>query len=495
MEYSLPNVGALSGVMRSLRMRLTLSYALLFALLLVSIGFIFRQAITVIMRQQNERVLDGEWAAARGFLRSENGRLVWAYNPESPEEVAAVERIRRFMLLTDDQGTPLEVSKEFTALERENREEIKGVLRTGRGITVLRATEGQEPYLIRMGLLHLQGGTVFMALGLPAGEMQTLPGRLISVYFSMVPVMLLAVSILGWFAAGRAMHPLLEVVEATSAVSAGNLSLRIRPLGSGDELDTLIATFNRMMERLEQSFERVRQFSIDASHELRTPLTAVRGQLEVALMTARTKEQYREAIESALQDVERLSQIVKSLLLLAQAESGQVPLTKERQDLTPIVAELVTQFLVAGEEKQIRIVPELADRCPGEVDRLQFERLIYNLLSNALKFTQPGGEIHVSLARVSDHIRLVISDNGPGIPAAHLPHIFERFYRVREQDNGDARGAGLGLSFVAWIVQAHGGKVEVSSSEEHGTTFEVNLPAGGPEEVAEHEETAAGLES
>jgi len=305
----------------------------------------------------------------------------------------------------------------------------------------------------------------------------------------------LAVSILGWFAAGRAMHPLLEVVEATSAVSAGNLSLRIRPLGSGDELDTLIATFNRMMERLEQSFERVRQFSIDASHELRTPLTAVRGQLEVALMTARTKEQYREAIESALQDVERLSQIVKSLLLLAQAESGQVPLTKERQDLTPIVAELVTQFLVAGEEKQIRIVPELADRCPGEVDRLQFERLIYNLLSNALKFTQPGGEIHVSLARVSDHIRLVISDNGPGIPAAHLPHIFERFYRVREQDNGDARGAGLGLSFVAWIVQAHGGKVEVSSSEEHGTTFEVNLPAGGPEEVAEHEETAAGLES
>ena len=234
-----------------------------------------------------------------------------------------------------------------------------------------------------------------------------------------------------------------------------------------------------MIGRLENSFTQIRQFSIDVSHELRTPITIIRGQFEVALFTAQTSEQYRDAIVSSLQDIERLSQIVRALLLLSQAETGQVVLQKSPLDLPAVVRDITEQFEIPAEGAQVHLSASVADEpLTIEADRVQIERMLSNLLSNAMKFTPQGGEVCVKLSKRDNQAELVVEDTGVGIPADHLPHIFDRFYRVGSPSASASpeKGLGLGLSFVAWIAKAHDGSVNVESEPGKGTRFIVRLP-------------------
>jgi heavy metal sensor kinase len=464
--------------MRNLRIRLTLSYVLIFALVLITTGILFRQVLIVILYQQTERVLMEEWGALKGFLHLRQGEFVWAFDPADAEESFAVERLRRVLMLANKNGELLEISNGYGALGAESKETIQKTFQTQQIRTVTRYDSKGNAYLVRIGVFHDQGAELFLALGIPAQEMQRVPDRLVGVYFLTLPVILIALGILGWFASGRGLQPLRQLAAVTRSISEGNLGLRIPQPGSGDEVDTLIGTFNTMMDRLEWNFQQIRQFSIDASHELRTPITVIRGQLEVALLTAETKEQYRDAIVAALHDVERLGQIVKSLLLLAQAESGQLKLQKCWLDLVPRVLEDVNQFRMAAGEKGIEVHVKLPQECEAEVDPVQFQRLLSNLMSNAIKFTQVGGTINLSLSRSGSEVMLTVSDNGPGIATQHLPRIFDHFYQVRQGDRAIDKGIGLGLAFVAWIVKAHGGQVSVVSQEGLGTTFTVRLPIG-----------------
>lgn len=472
-----------------LRTRLTLSYLLLFAVVMASVGLTFHQALVVVFHQQAERLLDGEWNALKGFLRARDTELVWAYDPEHPEEAFTVDRLRRIFLLTDAQGDVLEMSNGYAAIGREAPETVRRVLQSGRQWTVKRSGSRGESYMVRMGPYGAGNRTYFVAIGLPISETERVPARMLAVYAIAAPVMLLAIAVLGWYAAGRALSPLMRVAEAARTVSGGNLSLRILPLGTRDELDELIATFNSMMERLEANFEQMRRFSIDASHELRTPLTAIRGQLEVALLTAKTTEDFRRSISTALEDVERLGRIVQSLLQLAQAETGQIRLNRQPEMLAEVAARLLAQFRPLAEKKRIELHLDAPDACLASVDRLQMERLIGNLLSNAIQYTQEGGRVEVRLRQEGDQAVLEVADNGPGIAEQHLPHIFEKFYRVREGERTAGRGVGLGLAFVQWIARAHGGTVTVHSRVGEGTTFEVRIPSGA--EPAPVEDAAA----
>ncbi len=472
-------------------MRLAATYVILFALALLGLGFVFHRSVTGILNQQNERILDEEWRAMKAYLRFQRGELMWTYDPEDADEAYAVDRLRRVILLTDENGNVLELSNGYSALGGESMPQIRTVLRTHEPVSVIRHDARGDAYLVRMGVMRDQDRGFFVAIGLPIAETQRIPDRLLSGYLLSVPVMLLVIVVAGWYMAGRALRPLHQVAETARAVAGGNLSLRIPTRGSGDELDVLISAFNRMLERLELNFQQIRQFSVDASHELRTPITIIRGQLEVALYTAETTEQFREAIMTALLDVERMGQIVKSLLLLEQAESGQVVLRKSPLDITAASEELVSQFLVAYDEKDIALTVVADGPCWVEADRVQFDRLLSNLLSNALKYTHAGGHVEVILRREEDAVHLTVSDDGQGIPAANLPHIFERFYRVRETTPDADRGIGLGLAFVAWIARAHGGRVEVTSEPGHGSQFLVILPgrpqSGIPGPEPEHD--------
>ncbi|MFN7995709.1 MAG: ATP-binding protein [Bryobacteraceae bacterium] len=490
---------------RSLRFRLTAGYAILFALLLIGIAALFRERLSYSLDSEAHDVLDGEWAAMKGYLRIEkvplrghapsDWRFVWEFDKNDPDEDFIVVRLQRVYLLADSEGRVREVSKLYESLGVESPGEIRTVLQElhnagkGQAIWKTRHSSNGTPYLIRAGVVYAASGDelhhhpFYVAIGRPMDESVKIMHQYTWMYVGLIPFSLLCGCLLGWFLTGRVLMPVTEVAQAAQRISGSNLSLRIPTRGAGDELDYLILTFNRMIERLEASFRQIRQFSTDVSHELRTPITAIRGQLEVALFTAKTPEQYRDATLNSLQDIERLSQIVRALLLLSQAESGQLALQMTRIDLAGVVREIVEQFQIPAEGARVELSADLPAECTAEVDRVQIERMLSNLLSNAMKFTPEGGQVHVGLRSLPEFVQLDVEDTGRGIPPNHIPHIFDRFYRVPGQDThtDPERGLGLGLSFVAWIVKAHGGSIRVNSEVGKGTRFTVTLPLPSPE--------------
>ncbi|HEX4275315.1 MAG TPA: heavy metal sensor histidine kinase [Bryobacteraceae bacterium] len=477
-------------ITRGLRFTLTAVYTLVFTLLLIGVTLLFRQTLKTSLEQQAHDDLEQNWAVVKGYLRipndpgQNNYHAIWNVDNNDPDEVSAVAGVKRTYLITDAAGKVMddEVSSNFESLGMPTPGEVRSVLQANGAVWSNRTDSDGVPYLIRASYVNGEEDTskkFYVAVGTSLAANGKVLNGFTLLGVALVPLVILTGCIMGWIFAGRALTPVLEVARTAERISGSNLSLRIPSRGAKDEIDRLIETFNQMIERIEINFNQVRQFSTDVSHELRTPITVVRGQLEVALFTAKTVEQYRDAIVDSLDDIERLSQIVRALLLLSQAETGQVNLQKQQMDLVEVVEDIVDQFQIPAEGAEVTLrFDKRVSHCAGEFDRVQLDRMLSNLLSNAVKFTPAGGNVTVVLDRRDSLAEIRVEDTGPGIPAEHLPHIFDRFYRVRgpgEQASPE-KGLGLGLSFVAWIVRAHGGTVDAQSKPGKGTTFIVKLP-------------------
>lgn len=477
-----------AGFLRSLRFRLAVSYVAFFAILLAAIGFFFWKHLKEEAELDVKTTVESDWGATVGYVRFDHERPEWVYDSTDPDEAYTVERLRHVYLLTDSSGNVLQSSTIYDSIgvdKPQTREMIQRVLKEPRGEKEysIQKDEDGTPYMIRAGWTQDEHKDKYF---LAIGRSLAIPYRTVDsftrTYLLLAPGMLVLACLFGWWLAGLAIRPVNSVAHAAQNVTGSNLTLQIPLRGAGDELDHLIQSFNQMTERLHQSFEQIRRFSTDVSHELRTPITAIRGQLEVALFTAETPEQYREAIINAMEDIEKLSSIVRALLLLSQAESGQLALQKAPLDLGELTKDLVEQFQIPAEEKDVRLTA-VVEPCPlVEADRTQIERLLSNLLSNAVKYTPKGGSVKVIAgpAREPGWTKLSVEDTGVGIPADSLPHIFDRFYRVRNPQTESIQGLGLGLSFVAWIVEAHGGRIDVASNTGEGTRFTVLLPSLAP---------------
>jgi Signal transduction histidine kinase len=300
-------------ITRGLRFRLTLSYALFFTLLLAGAGMIFLKFLQSSLDSGIRDNLDQEWAAMKGFLRIVKGKPQWFYDPVDDEETFIVTRMKRVYLITNAYGTVLESSDTYQSLGEDTPDEVRAALARKEPTWKNKHTPDGASYLIRSGVVFddKTHDPYFVAIGRSLIQNEGVIHSFTRIYVGLMPILIFSGCLLGWLIAGRALTPVTEVAQAAQRISGSNLSLRIPTRGAGDELDYLIETFNRMIERLETSFNQIRQFSSDVSHELRTPITAIRGQLEVALFTAQDTEQYREAILNSLQDVERLSQIVR----------------------------------------------------------------------------------------------------------------------------------------------------------------------------------------
>jgi heavy metal sensor kinase len=274
---------------------------------------------------------------------------------------------------------------------------------------------------------------------------------------------------------GRALRPVDQIVSAAEAISLKNLRQRLPVSKTGDEFERLSSALNRMIERLDESFQLTTRFAADASHELRTPLTIMRGELESLVKDPALHEDFAERIGSVLEEAERLTRIIEGLLLVSRLETGEAQMHTNKIDLGEMINGIADQMGPLAEDKLLILRREIAYGVLIEGDELRLKQVGVNLLDNAFKYTPEGGQITLKVWAESNRAVLTVSDTGMGISERALPHIFDRFFRAEQARISRASGTGLGLSIVQSIVEAHGGKVLVESREGRGAQFRVEL--------------------
>jgi len=280
----------------------------------------------------------------------------------------------------------------------------------------------------------------------------------------------------GWLLTRRALNPLAKLTGAMEKIHDRNLREQLPRTGNGDELDRLTEVFNAMTVRLDNAFNRIREFTLHASHELKTPLTILCGETETALRSESLTPAERERAVSQLDELRRLARIVDGLTLLAKADAGQVPLALEPVRLDELVRDNLADALILARPRNIRVELENCAKITLRGDRHRLRQLLLNLADNAVKYNQPNGRVTIGLRRVQDQAELTIVNTGAGIPPELLPRVFERFFRGDRAHNSAVDGCGLGLSIAQWIVSAHGGTIKMESDSAKLTTVIVRLP-------------------
>ena len=283
---------------------------------------------------------------------------------------------------------------------------------------------------------------------------------------------ILASTVIALTVTRRSLRPIVEMTRSLQRIGPKHLHERIPPEGWPQELRPLAVAFDAMLDRLEDSFTRLSQFSADLAHELRTPIANIRGEGEVALTRMRTPDEYREVLESNLGECERLSKIVDNLLFLARAEAAEGHLDQTRFKGREAVEKIAAFYEPLAEEHRTSI------NCSGDgdvyADAMLFGRAVSNLVENALRFTPAGGVIQISITADAACSQVSVKDTGCGIAPEHLPRIFDRFYRA--DSSRSVEGSGLGLALVKSIMGLHGGSADVESEVDHGTTVVLTFP-------------------
>lgn len=289
-------------------------------------------------------------------------------------------------------------------------------------------------------------------------------------------VVLSAGALGGWFVTGLFLGPLSRLAGLARGIGPEWLRERLDIPDSSAEVDQVRDAFNGTLARLESSFEHLRRFTADASHELRTPLTTLKTVGEVGLRNGKGVQDYKETIETMLEEVDRLARVSEDLLALARAESGQSQLSRERVDLASIASEVAENLSVLAEDRGQEVETFLEEGAWVRGDRRALRRAVMNLLDNAIKYSPAGSTITVRTAKEGPWTHLSVSDEGPGIATEHQSRIFERFYRIDPSRSRDVPGSGLGLALVKWTAEAHGGRVTFESAPGKGSTFRLVLP-------------------
>jgi heavy metal sensor kinase len=305
-------------------------------------------------------------------------------------------------------------------------------------------------------------------------------GSVIGAFGIAIPLAILLASGGGYFLARRSLSPVVEMSTQAGRIGADNLHERVPVRNAQDELGHLAGSFNNLLDRLDHSFEHQRRFMADASHELRTPVAILCGEADVTLsQPSRSSEDYRASLAILRAEARRLKHIVEDLFTLARADAGQHPLTLSNFYLDELIIECSRSMKTLAAAKQITLTCNASKELPIQADEALLRRMIVNLLDNAIKYTSPSGRVSVSCDAEDLRYVMTVSDTGQGIPLDLQPRIFERFFRadkLRSRSGSDGGGAGLGLSISLWIVQAHGGNLELTRSENDGSTFTVHLP-------------------
>jgi heavy metal sensor kinase len=452
---------------RFLRFRLTILYVALLAIILVGFSAAVYLSLSHILESDGERMVADQARRAAEIARDV---------PEGPALAEQFQRLNVGMVvgLYDASGT---------------------MLLAGRARPIFFSPPADiPPGLPIVETVSMSDGTAWRSLTLAIDDpgrptrlvfvarsdrgTQAALGQLLVVIGVTIPLTLILAVAVGVFFAGRALDPIDRIARTAEQISAEDLSRRLNVADPTDEVGRLAATFDRMLGRLEDAFQRQRDFTAAASHELRTPLALLVTRAGVALERPRSVAEYQAILRNIRDEAKHMGRVVGDLLLLARADAHQVVTVNEALDLAELVRGVVAELHNVAARRDLRLecrVPE------GEVvvegDQTRLVQLVLNLVDNALMYTHPGGAVHVNVAGDDPHWALVsVSDNGVGISREHLPHIFDRFYRVDRGRGRSDGGAGLGLSMCRWVARAHGGDVLVESEPGRGSTFTVRLP-------------------
>ena len=324
---------------------------------------------------------------------------------------------------------------------------------------------GEHRYLVEVGISSagaeatLNDVLIMLAAGLPVAVVIAVAG--------------------GFFLVRRALLPVERIARKAEEITQHNLSDRLPVVHTGDELERLSVSLNHMISRLEDAIQTSKRFVADASHELRTPLTVLRGELESLAQDRELQAPTTENLGSMLEEVTRLSGIVEGLLALSRLDAGEAQAEWVQFDLAELAATTADQMSLLAEDKNITVLCDASPRIAVKGDRARLKQVIVNLLDNAIKYTPHGGTVRLQISHQDGYALLDVADDGIGIPAEALPHVFKRFFRVDDSRSRDARdggGAGLGLSIVQSICTAHGAQVEVTSVLGKGSRFRVRQP-------------------
>ncbi|MBV8061745.1 MAG: HAMP domain-containing protein [Alphaproteobacteria bacterium] len=321
----------------------------------------------------------------------------------------------------------------------------------------------------------VNGVAYMVEVGASTSSIDSILNKLTRTLIYGLPVILMISILGGMFLSRRALKPVEEVRAAAEKITYTNLNQRLPVERTDDALESLTLTLNQMLDRLDHAYQQASRFTADASHELRTPLTILRSELEAWQRPSRAAPTHKQ-IGSLLEEVERLSGIVEALSSIARLDAGEAKMAHDKFDLAQITRACVEQMSLLAEDKHIAISLQASEPVAADGDANRMKQVIVNLIDNAIKYTQDGGEIHIQVAARHGRALLRVKDNGMGIAADALPHIFERFYRADKVRTRSTQGTGLGLAIVKSICQAHAGQVYADSTEGGGTTMTVELP-------------------
>jgi heavy metal sensor kinase len=290
----------------------------------------------------------------------------------------------------------------------------------------------------------------------------------------LLPIPILLTFLGSWWISRRSLRPVDEMIDTVRGMNIEDLKDRF-PVYQKDEIGRLAGTFNVLLERLDGSFRALRRFTADASHELRGPLSAIRAQGEVALGRERSKEEYREIVGGILEELQHLEELTQSLLELARWDAGIAQPRLERIDLSAMLAGWLERLAILCADKSLHLSSDITADLFITGDVAGTERIVTNILDNAIKYTPPGGDIRVALNDNGESVILTVADTGIGIPEPERARIFERFVRLDEARHRKD-GSGLGLSLVKWAVAMHGGSIHVEDNPPRGSRFVITLP-------------------
>lgn len=457
-------------MLRSLKSRLTLLYvAILGAILVVFAASIYFTARRELLGDFEDSVR----RQARGFTRVCFENFDRVQRGDTMFLESYLRELGASAAVYDTTGTPLFPGKGALPFDRV-RAASQGSIRQTVGGTHLRfvVETARDP----------AGTEYWIVFGLDEERVGRRLERMLLFFAIFIPALLLIAGYVGRVFVRGALSPVDTLRKQAESIQRSNLSQRVPVPRTRGEIRDLAITLNDMLGRLERAFDQVNAFTSNASHELKTPLANLRTEIELALERDADVAAYQRLLASAAEEVSRMTHIVDNLLLLAQLDSKQEVLRRDRVDLAEVAGQAAADLEILGESRGVRVrAPLLQPGVAVSGDEVALRRVLMNLLENGVKYGREGSEVKVSVWKEGATARVEIADTGVGIPAESVPHLFDRFYRV---DRGRSRspvdgvgGHGLGLSITRSLVEAHGGTITVASREGVGTTFHVTLPA------------------